>query len=389
MPTRNGQIFLYHDDAFAEETLAMIGQTRWLALYAVSGAGLTTFLRADLVHAARSAGWAPLYISEFTLNAATLLGRVAGELLRELCWQRHALDPSQGEAQAIDRWESLAASGGAASVLDREIPAMVSLLRDLASRPVLLVLDGWWAVEVLADAYEGLIDLHDHYGVGVVLASSRRDGLSWLQAQVGEDPGRGPDGVPLIAFRYDPQRFATQINEHITPSLAPDNRFTTEALARAFVAVGCRPGLLWVAIRHVALELGLAADLEALLDQEHEILPEDIWESTFDEMTGLTRLQRVVLVAADEHIRRHGGAYSPFAQDSCADLRRRLRVERLPVSSVQKAVKSLRQRGYLWRTPAGGYGVEETLLIEHLRNTRGAACETERVALSPFAGQGD
>jgi hypothetical protein len=69
----------------------------------------------------------------------------------------------------------------------------------------------------------------------------------------------------------------------------------------------------------------------------------------------LTPLQRAILTLLIEQHR----SWSPFSEESMQYYKKAVNQENLSVSTVQTAIQSLRNRGFIWQSHRGGYALED------------------------------
>ena len=69
---------------------------------------------------------------------------------------------------------------------------------------------------------------------------------------------------------------------------------------------------------------------------------------------------------------KQGRTWSPFSEESIQYYRHTINQATLSISTVQTAIQTLCEQGFIWQSSRGVYALEDDSFAEWLRNVRGA-----------------
>lgn len=335
--------------------------------------GKSTFLMEDLIPAAETRHWLAVYVD---------------------LWANKLTDPSLLITEAVKT--SVIAHKGKLSQLARRIqlqkinilktveldfskpglpdnitlPDLLSDLVQLSGKPVLLIIDeaqhalttanGINAMFSIKSARDQINTSNKAPNLMLVLTGSNRDKLAQLVIKK-DQPFFGSDVTPFPLLGRDYSDFFT---EKVNRSLASNNQFNQDTMWEAFQLIGHRPEILRQIVGRVAINND-AESFSDLLKQDASIWLNQIWEEFKNDFNTLPSLHRTILSLLIEH----GRAWSPFSEESMQYYRQTTNQPALSASSVQTAVQSLREQGFIWQSSRGTYALEDESFAEWFKHT--------------------
>lgn len=333
--------------------------------------GKSTFLIEDLIPEAKARGWTPVYVD---------------------LWADKLTDPASLITEAVKL--SITANRGMWTKLTKHLRlqkvsllktveldfskpglpdniTLVDLLNDLVrllNKPVVLIIDeaqhaittanGLNAMFSIKSARDQINLSHQYPNLMLVLTGSNRDKLAQLVIKK-DQPFFGSEvtAFPLLGRDYT-DFFTDKINK----SLAAKNQFDKNSLWEAFQLIGHRPEILRQIVGQVAIR-NEADSLADLLKQDALIWCSQIWGEFAHDFNNLSLLQQVILTLMIEQ----GRLSSPFSEESMQYYKKALDAPDLSVSSVQTAIHTLREQGFIWQSSRGVYALEDDSFAEWFR----------------------
>ena len=207
-------------------------------------------------------------------------------------------------------------------------------------------------------------------GLRLVCTGSSRDKLGQLVLNT-RQPFFGAEITPFPLLGFD---FVQAYTEHLNDKLATGNMFDVRDMWRAFELVGHRPEMLSSIVHRVALEIGEAPNLGALLERNAEAFQNELWAEYAGQYDELTVLQRSV-VEVMAHFSHDNRMFSPFASATLAEIHEHAKQHNPDASAptkaaVQKALNALREKELVWRSGRGAYALEDAAMGNWLMNLR-------------------
>lgn len=131
----------------------------------------------------------------------------------------------------------------------------------------------------------------------------------------------------------------------------------------AFRLIGHRPEILRQLVGRVAINHG-APSFSDLLKQDASIWHSQIWEEYENDYHALSPLHQAILSL----LIKLGRAWSPFTDDSLKYYKKFTNQKSVPISSVQSAILSLRENGFIWQASRGSYALEDEGFAEWFKH---------------------
>ena len=347
-----------------------------LFLAAPRRTGKSTFLVADLVPALETAGARPLYVdlwrdidrdaAEVIVAAvASALAAEKGALARVLKSLRGIESVSAGGVFAVSVKRP---DGG---VVDVSLTDALLALSEETERTIVLIVDeaqhaitteaGTKALFALKAARDAL-NIGRPHGLRIVATGSNRDKLAMLRGS----KEQAFFGAPLTSF---PPLGADYVRWFIERRSLGDVLDVDET-TRWFERTGHRPEILAAAADAVLYEIGgeratVPERIEAAMEAEVRAFD----EAQMRVVRSLTALQSAVL----REMASSGPDYAPFEDATMARYAKTMK--RIAPKSdvvpgdanVQSALASLQKRGLVWRAARGAYALEDSRLVELMR----------------------
>ncbi|BBE10153.1 conserved hypothetical protein [Mycoavidus cysteinexigens] len=336
--------------------------------------GKSTFLNEDLIPQAQARQWIPIYVdlwSDKNTNPATLIA----EAIKTKIASFDGIIARLAKAAKLDKVTVMGTL-----ILDFKqsgLPPNTTLadalriLHHITKQPIVLIVDEAQCAlttEAGLNAMFALKSARDQLNSGdgiptlmLVFTGSNQDKLAHLVLKK-EQPFFGSD---VIQFPLLDKGFTDAFTNWVNQSLSQNNQFTQEGMWAAFKLAGYRPEILRQLAGKIALS-GNAAGFADLLSQNAEIWHERIWEEFESDFNVLTSLQQAIL----EIMVHKGRAWLPYSESSMASYRQLSKQPALTIASVQTAIQSLRERGFIWQSGRGAYALEDDSFAEWFRHNR-------------------
>jgi hypothetical protein len=353
----------------------IVEATSGLFLAAPRRVGKSTFLIEDLIPEARSRGWLTVYVDFWADKQADPALLITEAVKLSIAAHRRKL------SQLIKHIQLQKVNILKTVELDFSKPGLpenitlVDLFSDLirlCNQSVLLIIDeaqhalttsnGVNAMFSIKSARDQINLSHQTPRFFLVLTGSNRDKLAQLVVKK-DQPFFGSEvtAFPLLGRDYT-DFFAEKINA----SLATDNQFSQDSLWEAFQLTGHRPEILRQMVGRVAISHE-AQSFSDLLKRDASIWCDQIWEEFDRDFNALSVLQQTILTLV---IQQNGRLWSPFSEESMQYYRQAIDDPALSISSVQTAIQSLREHGFIWQSSRGMYALEDDSLLEWFQHRR-------------------
>lgn len=335
--------------------------------------GKSTFLIEDLIPEAQKRGWLTVYVdlwADKLMDPAVLITESV----------KTSIIINRGKLTQLTRHVKLQKVSLLKTVeLDFSKPGLpdnitlVDLFNELirlSNKSVLLIIDeaqhtlttshGINAMFSLKSARDQINISHKTPDLMLVLTGSNRDKLAQLVIKK-EQPFFGSEvtAFPLLGRDYT-DFFADKVNK----SLVANNQFSKDSMWEAFQLAGHRPEVLRQMVGRTAINHG-AQSFSALLKQDASICYSQIWEEFENDFNRLFPLHRAILAL----LIRQGQMWSPFSEESMRYYKQAINEPTLSASSVQTAIQSLREQGFIWQSSRGVYALEDESFAEWFKHT--------------------
>jgi hypothetical protein len=248
---------------------------------------------------------------------------------------------------------------------------VLSDLVRLADKPVLLLIDeaqhaltstqGVNAMFSIKSARDQINLSKSMPGLMLVLTGSNRDKLAQLVIKK-DQPFFGSE---VTAFPLLGRDYTDFFTEKVNQALASNNQFDKSSMWEAFQLIGHRPEILRQIVGRVALS-NEAQSFSALLKQDALVWHSHIWQEFANEYYALPLLQQVILASLVEHSHN----WAPFSEMSMQSYQQATQQPKLSVSSVQAAIQSLREHGFIWQSSRGSYALEDESFAAWFKHTQ-------------------
>ncbi len=130
----------------------------------------------------------------------------------------------------------------------------------------------------------------------------------------------------------------------------------------AFQLIGHRPEILRQIVGRTAINCD-AHSFSDLLKKDAFIWHSHVWDEFENDFNALPLyLHQLIL----KLLIQHGRAWSPFAEESMEYYKKITKQPTLSVSTVQTAIQSLRDQGFIWQSSRGNYALEDESLLNGL-----------------------
>ena len=336
--------------------------------------GKSTFLIEDLIPEARSRTWFTVYVD---------------------LWSNKLVDPALLVTEAIKT--SIASHQGKFNTLARQIhlqkinilgtfeldfskpglPEQVTLTHllkhfiEITGKPVLLLVDeaqhalttvqGVNAMFSLKSARDQINTSHKAPDLMLAFTGSNRDKLAQLVVKK-DQPFFGSE---ITAFPLLNREYTDFFTDKVNQALALTNQFNKNTVWEAFQLIGHRPEILRQIMGRAAISND-ASSLSELLKQDASIWHGQIWDEFENDFNALAPLYRAILTLLIEK----GRAWSPFSEESLQYYKKLIDQPILAISTVQTAIQSLREQGFIWQSSRGAYALEDESFAEWFKHTK-------------------
>lgn len=325
--------------------------------------GKSTFLREDLIPEANKRHWVSIYVDLWANKLADPALLITEAIKTAITQHKSKLRKLARhlQLQKITLLKTLELDFAKPGLPDNI--TMTDLLADLAqltNKPIVLIIDeaqhslntedGLNAMFAIKSARDQLNSTAQSPHLMLILTGSNRDKLAQLLIKK-EQPFFGAEVTAFPLLGHDYTDFFT---DNVNHALASDNQFTKDSMWEAFQLIGHRPEILRQLVGRVALNHN-ATCFSKLLKQDAYVWHNQIWQEFENDFAALVPLQRTILSLLIEQ----GRTWSPFSETSMQHYQQALEQPALSVSSVQTAVQSLRERGFIWQSSRGTYALED------------------------------
>lgn len=192
----------------------------------------------------------------------------------------------------------------------------------------------------------------------LVLTGSNRDKLAQLVIKKNQPFfGSVITAFPLLGKDFT-DFFTTTVNK----SLASHNQFNKKSVWDAFQLIGHRPEILHQIVAKAAINHA-AKSFSDLLLNDASLWNTQLWEEFENDFHALTRLQRSILTLLIQLEK----TWSPFSEESMQFYKKATDQTDLSVATVQTAIQSLREQGFIWQSHRGVYALEDDGFAEWFR----------------------
>ena len=335
--------------------------------------GKSTFLIESLIPEARSRNWLSVYV-DLWANKLTDPALLITEAVKT------SIAKHKGKLSKLAKRVRLQKINILKTVeLDFSKPGLpdnitlTDLLSDLVSlsdHPVLLMIDeaqhalgskhGINAMFSIKSARDQINTSYKKPDLMLVLTGSNRDKLAQLLIKK-DCPFFGSDVTPFPLLGRDYTDFFTK---KVNQALGPNNQFSPDSIWEAFRLTGHRPEILRQMVGRAAINHD-AHSFSDLLQQNASHWQGQIWEAFDNDFNALAPLHRCILSLLIEQ----GRAYSPFSEESMQYYKQTIPQSNLSISSVQTAIQSLREQGFIWQSSRGAYALEDESFAEWFKHT--------------------
>ena len=327
--------------------------------------GKSTFLREDLMPEAIARDWVTVYVDLWS-NKLTDPFLLITEAVKTTIAAHKGKLRKLIQLKKINILKTVELDFSKPGLPDNiTLADLLSDLIRLAGKPVLLLIDEAQHALTTATGISAMFSIksaRDQINVSskapelmLVLTGSNRDKLAQLVIKK-DQPFFGSD---ITAFPLLGRDYTDFFTDNINKSLVANNQFSKDSMWEAFQLVGHRPEILRELAGRVALS-NEASSFSHLLKQDVSIWQGRIWQEFENDFNRLTLLQRVILTLLIEQ----GQACSPFSEDSMQYYKQAINQENLSVSTVQTAIQSLREQGFIWQSNRGAYVLEDASFAE-------------------------
>ncbi len=335
--------------------------------------GKSTFLINDLIPEAQSRGWFTVYVDLWANKLTNPALLITETLKTSIATLKSKLTQftKRIRLQKVNILKTLE--------LDFSKPGLpnnitlVDLLKDLirlANKSVLLIIDeaqhtlttpdGINTMFAIKSARDQINIPHKLPNLMLVLTGSSRDKLAQLVIKK-DQPFFGSEisSFPLLGRDYT-DFFIDKVNQ----SLAANNQFSKDSMWEAFQLIGHRPEILRQIVGRVAINHD-AQSFSDLLKQDASVWYSQIWIEFENDFNALSTLHRAILTLLIEQ----GRTWSPFSEGSMQYYKQAINESTLSISSVQTAIQSLREQGFIWQSSRGVYMLEDESFAEWFKHT--------------------
>ena len=338
--------------------------------------GKSTFLIEDLIPEAQARHWLPIYVDLWAnkqSDPAMLITEAIKNCIAAHKGKFNKLAKRLG-LQKINILKTIELDFSKPGLRKTDNITLTDLLSDLAqlsSQSIILLIDeaqhalssheGINAMFAIKSARDQINLANRQDRLMLVMTGSNRDKLAQLVIKK-DQPFFGSDitSFPLLARDYT-DFFTDKVNQ----SLAMDNQFSQDAMWDAFQLVGHRPEILRQIVGRAAISHD-AQSFSQLLKQDASMWHRQIWEEFAHDFDALSPLQQSIL----RLLIKQGRAWSPFSETSMDFYRHAMQLPTLSISSVQTAIQSLREHGFLWQSSRGNYALEDESFAEWFTHQR-------------------
>lgn len=337
--------------------------------------GKSTFLKDDLIPDALKRDWVTVYVDLWANKNANPANLIAEAIKTTIAVYKGKLT-KLAKAVNLDKINIMGTF-----VLDFSKPGLpenvtltdaLRMLSQLCEKPIILIIDeaqhalttedGLNAMFSIKSARDQLNTNIENTTLMLVFTGSNRDKLANLVLKK-DQPFFGSD---VTTFPLLNKEYTDSFTEWVNKSLAPGNQFTKDSMWQAFKLVGHRPEIL----RHLAGRIALGGDAShfaELLKKDALIWQSRIWDEFENDFNALTPLQQIILNV----LINKGSHWLPFSEESMNHYKHMSGQAEISSATVQTAIQSLRERGFIWQAGRGAYALEDESFAEWFKQGRG------------------
>ncbi len=324
--------------------------------------GKSTFLQHELIPEAHKRHWETVYVDLWANKNENPAHLIAEAIKAKLLLHQGKL-AKLVQAINIDKINILGTIAFDLSeqthVHPMTLTSALALLKQLTKKPIVLIIDEAQHALASNDGLNAMFSVKSardqlnapgDAALMLVFTGSNRDKLAHLILKK-DQPFFGSDitAFPLLGKDYT-DAFTLWVNKN----LAPNNQFTKDSMWKAFQLIGHKPEILRQLAGRIALS-GEARHFTALLEHDALIWKNRIWDEFEHDFNALTTIQRVVL----ELLIEKGHAWSPFSEESLSFYQQKSKQPKLATATIQAAIQTLRDRGFIWQLGRGAYALED------------------------------
>lgn len=381
--------FVFHRESLRNSVIeglrgaGLIDYRSGLFLTAPRRTGKSTFLRSDLIPACFAEDWEVVYVDlwdDRQTSPAQLIERAIMLKMQEHEPQIKKIARAAGATKVTLAKTLTLEMPGSALPAGTTLAEALELLHTACDRTIVLVIDeaqhalssdaGMNTMFALKAARDALNQGGRRSGLRLVCTGSSRDKLGQLVLNT-RQPFFGAEITPFPLLGRD---FIEAYTGHLNSKLAAGNLFDVDDMWRAFELVGHRPEMLASIVHRVALEIGEAPNLGALLERNAELFQRELWAEYAGQYDELSVVQRSVIeVMAQASLNER--YFSPFAADTLAEIHKHAKRHDPDIApptkaTIQKALSALREKELVWRSGRGAYALEDTAMGNWMVNFR-------------------
>ena len=355
------------------EGKGMTNATSGLFLAAPRRVGKTTFLIEDLIPQAQKRQWLTVYVDLWANKQADPALLITEAIKSSIAAHKGKLKKlaKHVNLQKINILKALEIDFSKPGLPDNL--TLTDLLKDLVhicGKPVVLIIDeaqhalmsqdGINAMFSIKSARDQLNKSNQMPNLMLVLTGSNRDKLAQLVIKK-DQPFFGSDVTPFPLLGPDYTDFFT---EKVNQSLAKNNQFSKDSVWEAFQLTGHRPEVLQQIVGRTAINQH-AHSFSDLLKQDASIWHSQIWQEFENDFNTLPLLQKTIL----KLLITQGRTWSPFSEESMQYYMQATHHPIISPSSVQSAIQSLREKGFIWQSSRGAYALEDESFAQWFKHT--------------------
>lgn len=334
--------------------------------------GKSTFLKEDLIPEAEGRQWLSVYVDLWANKLIDPALLITEAIKACITMQKSKLAKLTGQVnlQKINLLNAVELDFSKPGLPEHvTLTDILSHLLLLVKKPVLLIIDeaqhalttqdGVNAMFSLKSARDQLNVSHKAPNLMLTFIGSNRDKLAQLVLKK-DQPffGSAITAFPLLGKDYT-DYFTDKVNK----ALAANNQFSKESMWEAFQLTGHRPEIL----RQMAGRVAIANDARTfseMLKHDATIWHSQIWQEFENDFNTLPPLHQAILTL----MIKEGRAWSPFSEESMQYYMQATSQQRLSVSTVQTAIQSLREQGFIWQSGRGSYALEDEGFAEWFKH---------------------
>lgn len=336
--------------------------------------GKSTFLIEDLIPAAQQRHWVTVYVDLWSNKLADPALLITEAVKASLAEHKSKLGKLAKKAKLRISILKVVEFDFAKPGLPENI-TLADLLHDLvqlSGKPVLLIIDeaqhalsteqGINAMFAIKSARDQINVTSKAPDLMLALTGSNRDKLAQLVIKK-DQPFFGSE---VTAFPLLDRDFTDFFTSKVNASMAQSNQFSRDGMWEAFLLIGQRPEILRQIVGRAAISHE-AECFSTLLKQDAASWQDQVWGELEAEFNTLQPLHRVILTS----LIKQGRSWSPFSEESMQSYKDATDQAALTASSVQAAIQTLRDKGFIWQSSRGTYALEDESITEWFKHVHG------------------